>query len=98
MRYIATISLLINRLYIPFISPSSGSQSRIVQPLQLPDWNSIPPGLCFEFVYDKKGRGGVFLMILLESSAFCKAVEESQFEREFPEPTRGQIIDNVFYQ
>jgi hypothetical protein len=48
-------------------------------------------------VYDKKGRG-VFLMVLLESSTFCKAVEKSWVGREFSELTRGQIIDNVFYQ
>jgi hypothetical protein len=83
MRYIATLNLLINRLYIPFISPSSGSHIPYCTAPSTPGLSLDSAKVMLRIVYDKKGRAGVFLMILLESSAFCKAVEESRFEREF---------------
>jgi hypothetical protein len=86
----------------PFYTLSSGSHTRYCTAPSTPGIESafaswIPPGTGAESVYDKKGRG-VFLMVLLESSTFCKAVEKSWVGREFSELTRGQIIDNVFYQ
>jgi hypothetical protein len=44
-----------------------------------------------ESAYDKKGRGGVFLMVLLESSTFCKAVEKSGFGRNSPSWLVGRL-------